>query len=87
MGKREGIGKYYWNDGRVYVGFWENGKQHGLGLYINNEKKENWGIWINGRRNRWLDEEQFLALKEENDEFLKEIENFDENIFKNNSYK
>ena len=44
MGKREGIGKYYWNDGRIYIGFWEDGKQHGLGKYIDNEKKEIFGI-------------------------------------------
>ena len=85
MGKREGIGKYYWNDGRIYIGFWENGKQHGLGKYIDNEKKEIFGIWINGRRNRWLTNEQIQILKEENDEFLKEIEYFDENKYKNNN--
>jgi hypothetical protein len=84
MGKREGIGKYYWNDGRIFIGFWENGKQHGLGMYINKEKKEMWGIWINGRRNRWLSDEQIQMLKEENDEFIQQIENFDEEKYKYN---
>ena len=64
MGKREGIGKFYWNDGRIYIGFWKSGKQHGLGKYIDNEKKEIFGIWINGRRNRWLTNEQIQTLKE-----------------------
>ena len=76
MGKKEGIGKYYWSDGRMYLGFWENGKQHGLGKYINDEKEEKWGIWINGKRNRWLSNEQIEILEEENDEFIKQIENF-----------
>ena len=84
MGKKEGIGKYYWSDGRMYLGFWENGKQHGLGKYINDEKEEKWGIWINGKRNRWLSNEQIEILEEENDEFIKQIENFDENKFNNN---
>jgi len=81
MGKKEGIGKYYWSDGRMYLGFWENRKQHGLGKYINDEKEEKWGIWINGKRNRWLSNEQIEILEEENDEFIKQIENFDENKF------
>ncbi len=85
MGKREGIGKYYWSDGRSFVGFWENGKQHGLGKYINLEKQVKWGIWINGRRNRWISDEQIQTLEEEDDEFLKQIEEFDENNFKINS--
>ena len=49
------------------------------------KKKEMWGIWINGRRNRWLNEEQIHVLKEDNDDFLNEIENFDEKKFNNES--
>lgn len=84
MGKREGIGKYHWSDGRTFVGFWENGKQHGLGKYINLENQVKWGIWINGRRNRWISDEQIQALEEEDDEFIKQIEDFDENNFRIN---
>ena len=42
MGKIEGIGKYFWNDGRIYIRFRENGKQEGLGNILMMKKKM-WG--------------------------------------------
>ena len=73
-GKKNGIGKYIWNDGREYIGYWMNGKQHGLGLYTNEVKENMWGIWINGKRTRWLEEKDLEEIK--NDDCYKEIINF-----------
>jgi hypothetical protein len=28
-GKREGVGRFEWNNGEVYEGFWKNGMKHG----------------------------------------------------------
>lgn len=34
MGKKEGVGKYRFNDGRIYEGQWRDGKQDGKGKMI-----------------------------------------------------
>jgi hypothetical protein len=85
MEKKNGIGRYLWPDGRIYVGFWENGKQHGLGRYTNENYVQMFGIWLNGKRNRWLDESTINSLKEKNDEFYQQIVKFDPNNYGRNS--
>ena len=32
IGKREGKGIYYWNDGEKYEGEWKNGNREGRGI-------------------------------------------------------
>ncbi len=76
-GKKQGLGKYIWADQRSYTGFWDKGKQFGLGLYTNENNEELFGIWINGKRNRWLNEEEVSALRNEKDEYFEQIINFD----------
>ena len=54
--KKQGKGKYFWNDGRIYDGDWLNNKQHGTGKYTANGKTK-MGIWEQGRRTKWLSSE------------------------------
>ena len=69
---KEGIGKYTWSDGRVYLGFWKANKQSGLGRYTNqSENKVKYGIWVEGKRTEWLDEEE---LKKESNEYFNEYQ-------------
>ena len=79
--KKEGIGKYLWNDGRIYLGFWKGNKQSGLGRYINiNENKDKFGVWVDGKRAKWIEEE---LLKDELNEFHREYQqilNFERNF-------
>ena len=76
LGKKHGLGRYIWPDGRSYIGFWENGKQHGLGEYKDENDNIKYGIWIYGKRNRWLDETDIELLKNENDEYYRQIIEF-----------
>ena len=70
--KKEGIGKYIWNDGRIYLGFWKSNKQNGLGKYSNpNASKDKYGIWVDGKRTQWLDKEE---LKKESNEYYNEYQ-------------
>ena len=39
------------------------------------------GIWLNGKRNRWLDEITINSLKEKNDEYYRQIIEFDPNKY------
>ena len=57
------------------------GKQHGLGRYTNENSVEMFGIWLNGKRNRWLDEITINSLKEKNDEYYRQIIEFDPNKY------
>jgi hypothetical protein len=60
MINKEGLGKFYWPDGRIYIGQWKDGKQHGLGKFLHHEEdipeSKNefmYGEWEDGRRVRW----------------------------------
>ena len=57
--KKEGVGTFWWPDGRVYEGHWVNGKQHGYGRYTNNRTDDKYGFWANGKRERWLTKQEF----------------------------
>ena len=50
-------------------------------MYINEKKEEIFGIWLNGKRNRWLNEDEVNALKEENVVYFEQIINFDINKY------
>ena len=57
--KKNGYGIYYWQDGRVYEGFWYNGKQHGPGQYsVPSAGRKQFGIWENGKRIEWINEDE-----------------------------
>ena len=45
MGKKEGKGKYRFNDGRVYEGEWVDGKQHGKGRIVYFDGTVVEGVW------------------------------------------
>lgn len=32
--KRHGLGTFTWDNGKIYIGHWENGKMKGEGTYI-----------------------------------------------------
>ena len=81
MGKKNGLGKYVWPDGRSYVGFWERGKQHGLGKYIDENNCEKFGMWLCGKRNRWLDETELNLFKIQNDNYYRQIVEFNPNNY------
>lgn len=34
MINKEGMGTFYWPDGRIYIGKWKDGKQHGFGKFM-----------------------------------------------------
>ena len=57
--KKEGFGIYYWPNNRFFIGFWKNGKQNGFGKYIKDDECK-YGIWKEGKREKWLDEEDFI---------------------------
>ena len=47
-GKREGNGKYIWENGNYYIGQWLNGKKHGKGTeYYKNGNIKKDGNFIN----------------------------------------
>ena len=81
IGKKSGLGKYVWPDGRSYVGFWEKGKQHGMGKYIDENNCEKFGMWLCGKRNRWLDDTEINILKRQNDEYYRQIMEFNPNNY------
>jgi len=49
-GDYQGYGKYLWEDGSSYIGFWENGEFHGKGTYIWPDGDKYVGDWIIGKR-------------------------------------
>lgn len=59
MINKEGIGKFYWPDGRVYIGQWKDGKQHGYGKFLKPTDEQTpdqeftFGEWKDGKRIRW----------------------------------
>ncbi len=59
MINKEGLGIFYWPDGRVYHGTWQNGKQQGYGKYTNQTGEEKFGHWTNGKKDRWLNESEY----------------------------
>ena len=75
------MGRYLWPDGRSYTGFWENGKQHGLGKYKDENDEIKFGVWVYGKRNRWLDETDIEILSNQNDEYYRQIIEFDPNNY------
>ena len=47
--KREGNGKYIWENGNYYIGQWKNSLRNGKGtMYYSNGKIKHEGDWING---------------------------------------
>lgn len=44
---KDGIGTFYWEDGRIYQGQWANGKQHGLGIFTKVGKPK-YSLYRNG---------------------------------------
>lgn len=65
MINKEGVGIFFWPDGRIYEGAWKNGKQHGYGRYCSQNNEEKYGYWENGKRIRWLTEEEFRKARSE----------------------
>lgn len=45
----EGIGVYYWNDGRIYEGEYEEDKKHGYGIYMWQDGRKYEGSWWRGK--------------------------------------
>lgn len=67
---KEGMGTFYWPDGRIYVGQWKDGRQHGFGKFRKRPEDQEegedeywYGEWKEGRRARWLTDEE---VKEQN---------------------
>ena len=48
-GKRNGLGKYIWEDGSYYNGFWKNNKKHGYGEFVDTKGDKVTAIWKNGK--------------------------------------
>merc|ERR1711994_304412 len=47
--RKEGQGRYDWNNGDWYQGQWKSGLRHGQGLYVWKEKNEKYeGSWVEG---------------------------------------
>jgi len=46
--KKHGYGKFYWKDGRKYIGNWEDGKQHGEGVMWKDNTMIK-GVWLKGK--------------------------------------
>jgi hypothetical protein len=71
MINKEGVGLFFWPDGRIYEGYWKNGKQSGYGRYVNQQHEEKYGYWNQGKRERWLDQNEFdQACGQGNFDFL-----------------
>jgi hypothetical protein len=47
-GKAEGVGTYFWANGKRYEGTWKNGESHGQGKYFWPDGKRYEGEWKNG---------------------------------------
>ena len=48
--KKEGNGKYIWENGEYYIGQFKNGLSHGKGtMYYSNGKIKYEGDWINNK--------------------------------------
>jgi hypothetical protein len=44
-----GFGKYWWQDGRSYIGNYENDKKHGHGVYSWADGRKYDGNWKDGK--------------------------------------
>ncbi len=49
--KRDGKGKYFWNDGDSYDGTWKDDKKHGFGIFKCSDGSKYEGHWKNGYMN------------------------------------
>ena len=50
-GKKEGFGKYYYNNGERYAGAWKDDMREGKGMLVDQEGKRIFiGEWMNGKR-------------------------------------
>ena len=54
-----------WVDGRIYIGFWENGKQHGYGKYFLKDGTVKIGVWVSGKRVKWLNQNELAEIKDD----------------------
>ena len=45
-----GEGAFYWKDGRIYIGKWNNNKMNGYGVFIWPDKKKYYGNYINNAK-------------------------------------
>jgi len=63
-----GVGTYFWNDGRKYIGEWKNNKMSGNGVYswpdgrryegeYVDDKKEGYGVYL------WVDGKTLIEIK------------------------
>ena len=59
IGKKEGFGKYYYNNSKWYEGMWEDGKQHGEGAIYQNGHKVFSGRWKHGKQEEITGGERF----------------------------
>lgn len=50
MGKKNGMGKYRFQDGRVYDGEWKDGRQNGKGKIIHADGTVVAGEWRDGKQ-------------------------------------
>ena len=53
MGKKNGMGKYRFQDGRVYDGEWKDGRQNGKGKIIHADGTVVAGEWRDGKQIIW----------------------------------
>jgi hypothetical protein len=44
--KKQGMGTFFWPDGRKYYGCWKDGKQHGRGEYYLASGEKKLGEWV-----------------------------------------
>jgi len=59
-GQRKGFGVYYWPNGKVMAGFWQEGKQHGPCLLQEPGKERELAVWESGRKVRILELDRSL---------------------------
>lgn len=45
-----GVGKFYWPDGRIYHGSYLDDKKHGEGKFTWPDGREYTGVWNNGKQ-------------------------------------
>lgn len=48
--ERSGYGVFFWEDRRVFRGFWKNGKQNGAGVLVDSDGTEYHGEWHHGKQ-------------------------------------
>ncbi|PFH34275.1 MORN repeat-containing protein [Besnoitia besnoiti] len=74
VGLKEGPGKLYMRDGRIYVAIFEKNKMEGDVVEISPSGKKRKGIWKNGKNVQWVEGHQNVELVVDDEADEKEAE-------------